>query len=285
MARATVLAAEARLIQPPPQSMMRGSLFSFLLHAGVILSSLIILPHWRDSLPPLPAPVIVDVVQISDITNLPPMPKQQAEKKIETPVKEEPKAPEPPKPQPKPQEAAPAKKEAPKLDPKPKAEIPKPAQPEPKKAEKPDDFASVLKTVEKFKQQSAAAPTPPAPTPTQSYVQAQNFIPSLPLSISEMDAVRRQIEQCWNLPAGARDAQNLVVEVGVVMNPDGTVQAAKVINDNGRIMADPFFRSAAESAIRALMNPRCTPLKLPPDKYHQWKTMTLNFDPKLMLGY
>jgi hypothetical protein len=46
--------------------------------------------------------------------------------------------------------------------------------------------------------------------------------------------------------------------------------------------SDPFFRSAAESALRAVLNPRCNPLRLPPEKYEQWQTMTLNFDPREM---
>jgi hypothetical protein len=45
-------------------------------------------------------------------------------------------------------------------------------------------------------------------------------------------------------------------------------------------MGDPFFQAAEESAYRAFFNPRCKPLKLPPDKYDQWQTFTVTFDPK-----
>ena len=41
-----------------------------------------------------------------------------------------------------------------------------------------------------------------------------------------------------------------------------------------------FFRAAADSARRALLNPRCSPLKLPLDKYAQWQIFTITFDPK-----
>ena len=280
-----LLAEERNEIMPPPESMWRGTLFSLLIHASVIASTLIAMPQFRDDLPPLPSPVIVDVVDISDITNLPPTPKTPSPKKVEAPPVEKPTPAEPLPKKPK----QPDQKQEVKAAPLP-TEKTKP--PEPKKEEKPkpdpkkaaDDFSSVLKTVEKFKQQAPTEPEVPTPD-SKSFAQAQNFIPSLPLSISETDAVRRQIEQCWNLPAGARDAHNLAVEVWVAMNPDGTVQQARVTNDNGRSAVDPFFRAASESALRALMNPRCTPLKLPLDKYHQWQTMTLNFDPKLMLGY
>ena len=65
------------------------------------------------------------------------------------------------------------------------------------------------------------------------------------------------------------------------MKPDATDREAR-IHDQRRLQSDPFFRAAAESALRAVLNPRCNPLKLPPDKYQQWQTMTLNFDPKDM---
>ena len=104
-----------------------------------------------------------------------------------------------------------------------------------------------------------------------------------PMTVSELDAIRRQIEACWSLPAGVRDAENLVVDIRVIMNPDGTVRQVSVV-DRKRMAADSLFRAAAESALRAVLNPRCNPLKLPPQKYKQWQTFTLSFDPKEMIS-
>jgi hypothetical protein len=98
------------------------------------------------------------------------------------------------------------------------------------------------------------------------------------LSASEMDMVREQIARCWNVPAGARDAKDLVVEIRVQVGEDGTVRTAQIV-DSGR-MGDPLYRAAAESARRAFFNPQCTPLKLPPDKYATWKDMVVDFNPK-----
>ena len=67
----------------------------------------------------------------------------------------------------------------------------------------------------------------------------------------------------------------------MAMNSDGTVRQARII-DQGRLESDPFFRAAAESALRAVLNPRCNPLKLPPEKFKQWQNMTLIFDPQKM---
>ena len=105
--------------------------------------------------------------------------------------------------------------------------------------------------------------------------------PLRPLAISEIDLVRQQIRECWNLSAGAREAENLSIEIAMAMNPDGTVRQARIL-DQSRLRGDPFFRAAAESALRAVLNPRCNPLKLPPEKYQQWQNMILIFDPRDM---
>jgi len=47
--------------------------------------------------------------------------------------------------------------------------------------------------------------------------------------------------------------------------------------------SDPYFRATAESAMRALVQPNCVPLKLPLGKYSVWRHFTFNFDPSKML--
>lgn len=104
---------------------------------------------------------------------------------------------------------------------------------------------------------------------------------SQPLAISEIDTVRQQIRECWSLPAGAREAEDLSIEIKLVINPDRTVRQARIL-DQDRLQSDPYFRAAAESALRAVLNPRCNPLKLPTEKYQQWQNMVLIFDPRQM---
>ena len=74
----------------------------------------------------------------------------------------------------------------------------------------------------------------------------------------------------------------MVIEIKVSVNPDGKVRTADLINA-GRINSDSFYRASAESALRAVNNPRCNHLKLPPDKYNVWKDLTLTFNPRDML--
>lgn len=214
--------------------------------------------------------------------------------------KPEPKAEsKPDKPEPKPQPATP-KSEVAKAEPKP--EPPKSASPPTSAPRKPepaaDDFASVMKAVGDLKQ-SGKASARPSPSPASKaekpgegdlgaqVAQALRSVgptgnkESLPVTASEIDAVRRQIERCWNLPAGTKDAGDLVVSIRVEMNPDGTPRSAAV-DGNSRGQGNPLFQATADSARRAVLNPRCHPFKLPPDKYDRWRTMTLIFNPRQM---
>jgi len=105
---------------------------------------------------------------------------------------------------------------------------------------------------------------------------------SVPLSTSELAAIRQQFERCWNPPAGARDARNLVVRVRVWLRPDGSLQREPSVVNSGE-SGDQFWRVAAESAVRAVR--RCEPVQgLDPEKYEQWRDIELTFNPRDMLG-
>jgi len=210
-----------------------------------------------------------------------------------------PPAPEPSKP-PEPKPTAPPLLKPPEPKPEPpkpteKAEAPRPrekpeppqqmAKSEPKVEPKkydPGQFETLLKNL-------AAQPTAPSPDgpPQRPRVGAvrPSSQPRAPLgsqiTASEVDLVRQQIARCWNVPAGARDAKDLVVEVRVAVDPDGTVRQATIV-DQGRL-GDPFYRAAAESARRAFFNPLCRPLHLPPEKYAIWKDLVVDFSPKDIL--
>ena len=197
-------------------------------------------------------------------------------------------------PQPKPAATSPAPK--PKTAPKPKVTVKTQVAPKPKaKKPPPSAFDKLLRSVAKMKPATpkpavsdpAARKLPKEPPPQTAAAPIaapdRRFDPDTKLSISELDAIRDQIADCWNIPAGAKGAEDLIVDIFVRMNPDGTVRAAEV-KDSSRMRVDPFFRTAAESAIRALRNPRCSPLRLPLDKYDLWKTFTIGFNPRDMLG-
>ncbi len=84
------------------------------------------------------------------------------------------------------------------------------------------------------------------------------------LTISEIDAIRHKVQKNWNLPAGAKNAREMVVRIRLRVAPDGRVLEATIV-DRGRMRDNPFFRSMAESARRAVF--AASPLPIPEDKY------------------
>jgi len=187
----------------------------------------------------------------------------------------------------KPEQADPPKIAAtPRLRPRfaKKPEIKRP--PKTQVAEKPkpkNALDSVFKSVRKMKQ-AARRESDRDRTAAQKPKGEKSATRSLPMSLSEIDAVRQQIKPCWNFPTGARNADSLRVLIKVWLNRDGTVRRAQVM-DRARMSSDPYFRAAAEAGRRAVENPRCNPLKLPADKYDRWKVLIIDFDPsKLRTG-
>jgi outer membrane biosynthesis protein TonB len=262
-------------------SLKNSLVISAVVHLVLLLAVIIGLPHLMPPLPEHHAPVPFEIVQMADITN--------------TRVKEEPqpetKPPQPPPPPPQthPEQVAPPPPQ-PVKPPEPQAEalkaapVPKPKPQPPETKPQNDEFSKLLKNLENTKKTEAPKVTeskPDSKAPAQPVAQQTSSL-SERLTISEEDALRRQIEGCWNPDPGARDAQNMIVDVVIDMNPDRTVLNAEVV-DKSRYASDGFFRAAADRAIRAVRNPRCSPLEVPADKYGQWKRITFTFDPRDLL--
>ena len=147
---------------------------------------------------------------------------------------------------------------------------------------KPNQLQSVLKSIEQVKRDFSDKKKSTEKTETEDKVTPTKL--GINLSISEIDAIRRHFEKCWNIPSGAREAGNLATEIKVRFNKKGNVLDARIV-DVSRMKRDRYFRTAAESALRAVLNPRCQNAPLPEDKFDKWKNLTLNFDPKSIIGY
>lgn len=279
------------------QSLRVPIVISLIFHVAVILVGTLGLPYIRKPPPIIAEPVNVELVSVDELTqtNRPPVrirpieePKEQEPEKTKTPpMPPKVEATEPPKTVPldPPKPIEKAEKPTPEVPP-PSEKLKKPEpekKPPPKEKEKVVDqeqaFMSVLKNLQDSKPtvQDAAETkkdVTPAPSPLAAFSER--------LSMSEADALRQQLSRCWSIQAGARYAEDLVVEVQLVMNPDRTVQQATIL-DKGRYNQDGFFRAAADSAMRAIQSPMCNPLDLPPEKYSTWKDIVVTFDPREML--
>lgn len=301
---AAAAATEDRRVEPTDEPGMNGPLtFSVIFHAAIIIVSLVGLPFVVREFPPVDNAVAVELVEIDKITQTDRAPNKakEAEDKPKNQPRDVPPelnkplpptvtAPEPPKPV-APQkptvtdELAPPEK---KKEPEQKKEEPKPAPPKPKTrptppkpAEEPakeqEQFDSLLRNLMKEEPKSEADTTEgqgQSPSPMASLADR--------MTMSEMEAVKFQLAECWKLQAGARMAEDLVVEIKLTINPDRTVRDARIV-DQIRYNQDSFFRAAADSAYRAVFQTACTPLQLPPEKYKEWNTMTIRFDPREML--
>ena len=105
-----------------------------------------------------------------------------------------------------------------------------------------------------------------------------------PLSMSEIDNIRSQIQRNFSMPVGARGAESMIVTLRIMLRPDGTVTSVEVAEDDRhRMREDRFFRSMAESAVRAVNRTRQIKF-LSPEKYHLWRDITVTFDPREMFG-
>ena len=67
------------------------------------------------------------------------------------------------------------------------------------------------------------------------------------------------------------------------LDPNGNVTKAEIVDSN-RMASDPDFRTAAENAYRAVLDPNCNPLPLPKERYDEWKDLELSFNPKEMFS-
>lgn len=199
--------------------------------------------------------------------------------------------PAPPEPKAEPVEEAkleldaPAPKKKPTPPPQPKVET----KPEPQVAETPKVEAAkpeptkprlneILAEMARMREQESSRERPKvydfrSDTPVRTLGSQEG------LTREEESALRRQIETCWNPPTGMKGLSDMSVQIRIDVDRARQVIRSAVVHDLDRMRQDAAYRALAESANRAISNPRCAPLNLPPQKYDIWKSMILNFDP------
>jgi len=236
----------------------------------------------------LPPIVSVELIQITDKTNIPFAPK--AKKIIEKIKKKE-------KERIVSEQAPPKKikKEKPDVVPLPKEKNEKVKKIKEKK-QNPEKIETEIKQVSEFEKKELFDPNNIAAlidkskeelaetTETTSKVtQAQDREAKIAgLSLSEKDALKAQIFGCWSIPLGLPYNDNLLVRIKLKLKPDGSVIKSEIL-DHARMNkpGQGFYKVLAESALRAIR--LCQPLRVPTTGYEGWKDLQLNFDAKEML--
>jgi len=102
------------------------------------------------------------------------------------------------------------------------------------------------------------------------------------LTLSQEDALRAQIFGCWTVPLGLPYDENFLVRIKLELKQDGTISKSEIL-DHERMNrpGQKFYKVLAESALRAVRI--CQPLRVPQTGYDKWKTIQLNFNPMEML--
>ena len=140
------------------------------------------------------------------------------------------------------------------------------------------DPNSIAALIDKSKQDTAEVKTPKN---LVSQDQEKN-IENSSLSLSEEDALKAQIFGCWSIPLGLPYDENLLVRIKLKLKPDGSVIDSEIL-DHARMNkpGQGFYKVLAESALRAIK--LCQPLRVPTTGYERWKDLQLNFDAREML--
>jgi len=102
------------------------------------------------------------------------------------------------------------------------------------------------------------------------------------LSLSEEDALKAQIFGCWSIPLGLPLSDDLLVRIKLQLKPDGTIEKMEMLDHvKMNTPGKEKFRTLADSVRRAIQ--LCNPLRVPTTGYERWKNMILNFNAREML--
>ncbi len=103
-----------------------------------------------------------------------------------------------------------------------------------------------------------------------------------PLSAGEKDALRVAVSQCWNIGSLSTESLGTTVVISVSMNQNGTPQndTIRMISASGG--SDDAARRVFDSARRAIILCGSRGFNLPPEKFGQWQSIEMTFDPRKM---
>ena len=266
--------------------MTKNIIYSLAFHSLIIILTALSLPFMLREPIDLPPIVSVELIQISDKTNIPFAPK--ARKIIEEVKKEEKRVVS--------EQAPPSAKAKEKPDRIPLPDDKKEKKEIIKKKQNPEEIKPQIRQSSEFEKkeiintneiaalidkakEEEAVEQKKSIKLTQSNVK-NSFATGL--TLSEEDALRAQIFGCWSVPLGLPYDDDLLVRIKLELKKDGTIMKSEIL-DHERMNrpGQKFYKILAESALRAIRI--CQPLKVPPTGYEKWKNIQLNFDPTEML--
>ena len=285
--------------------MNRNVFISFGLHTLLVIITAMSLPFLTKKPIDLPPIVSVELIQITDKTNIPFAPK--AKKIIEKVKKKEKKlvsdqAPPKKVKKTKTKTVVSLDKKLEKIDKQNPETLPLPEKIvkkiETKKETKqnPEKIVTEVKQVSEFEKKEIFDPSDIAALIDKSKIESAKTnkkldkvtqdqdkeVDFLGLTLNEEDALKAQIFGCWSIPLGLPFNEDLLVKIKLQLKPDGSIIRTEIL-DHARMNrpGQGFYKVLAESALRAIK--LCQPLRVPTTGYERWKNMQLNFDAREML--
>lgn len=269
-----------------------GLIFSAVFHVVIAGVAVVGIPSLARERPQMAQPIPIDVVISDRFRITEPAPAPQEEKKTApepSPSLRAAAAPSPRRAAVPPPEAVPQKPAPKKIRQKPQPRlIPRVT---PKAKPKPPsslDAGRLAALIDKSKKAQAAAKVEAREEPEKlEEVVRRASLDARRARIATatlVAAIRRKVEECWSIPAGAKEAADLNVRLKIYLTLDGNLARPIELMDLDR-MHEPgqeYFRTAVESAARAVR--RCAPYELPKDQYDLWRVIEFNFDPREMFG-
>lgn len=103
---------------------------------------------------------------------------------------------------------------------------------------------------------------------------------NLPMTISEVDAIKSQITRNWNTTAfSGADSKGMFLTVHIELDMEGNVMRVTPARESN---PSPYYNAFVESAVRAIK--QSSPIKnLDKEKFHSWKEIEFRFDSEGMI--
>lgn len=103
-----------------------------------------------------------------------------------------------------------------------------------------------------------------------------------PLSSGEVDGLIADVRACWNVGALSSEAQRTIVTISVTLGQDGRPDAGSIRMIDSSGGSDASVSQAFEAGRRAILRCGANGFNLPPEKYDQWQTIEMVFNPEQM---
>ena len=103
---------------------------------------------------------------------------------------------------------------------------------------------------------------------------------TLALTGAQNRAIGEFVRRCWSTDPGMLDLDKMEVKLTVMTDGGGVVRQADVAEEEkGKVSSNPRMRVFSERARRAVLDPNCANLPLPPNMLGQVQRFTFLFRP------